>query len=123
MTIQTHTHGRKQWRLALLAVPFAALLGACAQVEDTARDAVSSAATAAAGEVKEQICRVTEDGLVSVQDKELLGGLIGPARTAGVPEDVLAPADRLAESGDSVPEDALSELRGACGQEPEPSST
>jgi hypothetical protein len=123
MTAQTHTARRKRWRLALLAVPFAALLGACAQVEDTARDAVSSAATAAAGEVKEQICSVTEDGLVSAQDKELLGGLIAPARTAGVPEAILAPADRLAESGDAAPGDALSELRGACGQEPEPSAT
>lgn len=123
MTVQTHTPGRKQWRLVLLAVPFAALLGGCAQVEDTARDAVSSAATAAAGEVKEQICKVTEDGLVSARDKELLGGLIDPARTAGVPEEILAPADRLAESGDAVPDDALSELRGACGQEPEPSAT
>jgi hypothetical protein len=123
MTAQIHAPRRNRWCLALLAVPFAALLGACAQVEDTARDAVSSAATAAAGEVKEQICKVTEDGLVSVQDKELLGGLIGPARTAGVPEEILAPADRLAESGDAVPDDALSELRGACGQEPEPTAT
>ncbi|WP_246199574.1 hypothetical protein [Arthrobacter zhaoguopingii] len=123
MTVQTHTRGRKQLRLALLAVPFAALLGACSQVEDTARDAVSSAATAATGEVKEKICSVTEDGLVSVRDKEILGSLIAPARTAGVPEAILAPADRLAESGDAVPDDALSELRGACGQEPEPSAT
>jgi hypothetical protein len=107
----------------LLAAALTVMLGGCAQVEDTARNAASKAATAAAGEVKDQICALTQDGLVSVQDKELLTGLIPPARTAGVPEEVLAPADQIAKAGDSVPEDALGKLRGACGQEPAPSSS
>ncbi|MHA7263299.1 hypothetical protein ACX80W_08885 [Arthrobacter sp. TMN-37] len=123
MSTDTRNHVRRPLRAVLLAVSLTALLGGCAQVEDTARDAVSSAATAAAGEVKEQICAVTEDGLVSARDRELLGALIPPARSAGVPEEVLAPADRLAEAGDSVPDDALTELRGACGQEPAPSAS
>jgi hypothetical protein len=107
----------------LLLATLVLTLGGCAQVEDTARDAVSQAATAAADEVKDQICALTEDGLVSVQDKELLAGLIPAARAAGVPEEVLAPADQIAKAGDDVPGEALGRLRGTCGQEPEPSST
>jgi hypothetical protein len=115
-------------RAAVLLTAFLAVaLSGCAQIEDTARDtardAATRAATAAAGEVKEQICNLTQDGLVSAQDKELLAGLIPAARTAGVPEEVLAPADQLAKAGDAVPEDALGKLRGACAQEPAPSST
>jgi hypothetical protein len=123
MKIDAQTKRMRSGATLLLAASLAATLGGCAQVEDRARDAASKAASAATSEVKDQICTLTEDGLVSVQEKELLTGLIPAARTAGVPEAVLAPADQIAKAGDSVPEDALGKLRGACGQEPAPSSS
>jgi hypothetical protein len=125
MNIDPRTSMMRLRAVLLLAASIAVALGGCARIEDTARDtardAVTRAATAAAGEVKEQICNLTQDGLVSAQDKELLAGLIPAARTAGVPEEVLAPADQIAKAGDAVPEEALGKLRGTCGQEPAPS--
>ncbi len=120
MKIQNYNHRRARLSFALLTVALAVLLGGCAQVEEKARHAVSEVAAAAADEVKEQVCVVTEDGLVSVQDKALLTDLIARARTAGVPPEVLAPADELDEYGDAVTEYGLSELRKECAPEPEP---
>ena len=106
-------------RLAVLsAVPLMLLLSGCSAVEEAAgnaaSDAASKVATAAADEVKRQICGVIEDGLVSVEDKQVLAGLVSAARTAGVPADITTPLGEIAEAGDQVPAESVQALQDAC---------
>ena len=77
-------------RLAALAsATLMIALTGCGQVQDAANKAVSDGAsqvaTAAGSEVKKQACTLVEDGLISIKDKELLGGLVAGAETAGAP--------------------------------------
>ncbi|WP_426989155.1 hypothetical protein [Pseudarthrobacter sp. Y6] len=103
---------------ALSAVPLMLLLSACGSVqevaENTANDAASKVATAASDEVKKQVCTVVEDGLVSVQDKALLGGLVSSADAAGVPAEITTPLGQIAEAGDQVPAESVAALTEAC---------
>lgn len=103
---------------ALSAVPLMLLLSACGSVqeaaESAANDAASKVATAAAGEVRKQVCAVVEDGLISVQDKTLLGGLVAAAGAAGVPAEITTPLGQIAESGDQVPAESVNALKKAC---------
>lgn len=106
-------------RLTLLSVvPALLLLVGCGQVQEAAQNAASSAAsqvaTAAAAEVKGQVCALVKDGLVSIQDKELLGGLVSAADTAGVPADITKPLKEIARAGDQVPAASVTELQKAC---------
>jgi hypothetical protein len=110
-------------KLRLAALSAAALLIAltgCGQVQDAANKAVSDGAsqvaTAAGSEVKRQACTLVEDGLVSVQDKELLGGLVAGAETAGVPAEITTPLRQIADSGDKVPADSVKALQDACAK-------
>lgn len=103
------------------ALPAAALmiiLTGCGQVQEAAEKAVSDGAsqvaTAAAGEVKKQACALVEDGMVSIQDKELLRGLVTGAETAGVSADIIVPLRQIAEAGDQVPAESVKALRDAC---------
>ncbi len=102
----------------LSAATLLLMLTGCGQVQDAANKAVSDGAsqvaTAAGGEVKKQVCTLVEDGLVSVQDKELLGGLVAGAETAGVPSDITTPLRQIAESGDQVPAESVQALKDAC---------
>ena len=75
--------------------------------EKAVSDGASQVATAAAGEVKKQACALVEDGLVSIKDKELLGGLVAGAETAGVPSDITTPLRQIAEAGDQVPAESV----------------
>jgi hypothetical protein len=108
----------KTRRAALSAVPLLLVLAGCASVqqaaESAASDAASKVATAAADEVTKQICAVVQDGLVSVEDKALLGGLVAAARTAGVPSDITTPLDQIAAAGDQVPAESVNALKEAC---------
>ncbi|SDS56860.1 hypothetical protein SAMN04489743_0352 [Pseudarthrobacter equi] len=103
---------------ALSAAPLLLLLAGCGAVEeaatDAANDAASKVATAAADEVNKQICAVVQDGLVSVQDKQVLAGLVSAARTAGVPADITTPLGEIAEAGDQVPAESVHALQDAC---------
>ena len=94
------------------------MLTGCGQVQDAANKAVSdgasAVATAAAGEVTKQACALVEDGLVSIQDKELLGGLVAGAEAAGVPSDITGPLRQIAASGDQVPAESVKALQDAC---------
>ena len=103
---------------ALSAATLLLMLTGCGQVQDTANKAVSdgasAVATAAAGEVKKQACALVEDGLVSVKDKELLGGLVAGAETAGVPSDITTPLKQIAAAGDQAPAESVQALRDAC---------
>ena len=106
-------------RLAVLsAVPLMLLLAGCGAVEEAAgnaaSDAASKVATAAAEEVNRQICAVVQDGLVSVEDKQALGGLVSAARTAGVPAEITTPLGQIAEAGDEVPSESVQALKDAC---------
>lgn len=108
-------------KLRLAALSATALLIAltgCAPVQEAAQKAVSDGAsqvaTAAAGEVKRQVCTLVEDGLVSVQDKELLSGLVAGAETAGVSPDITVPLRQIAGAGDQVPAESVKALRDAC---------
>ena len=106
-------------RFAVLsAAPLLLLLAGCGAVEDAATDAANDAAskvaTAAADEVNKQICAVVQDGLVSVQDKQVLAGLVSAARTAGVPTDITTPLGEIAEAGDQVPAESVQALQDAC---------
>ena len=103
---------------ALAAAPALFLTAGCGAVEDAAtsaaNDAASKVATAAADEVNRQICAVVQDGLVSLEDKQVLAGLVSAARTAGVPEDITTPLGEIAEAGDQVPADSVKALQDAC---------
>src|SRR5918994_693167 len=103
---------------ALSAVPLMLLLAGCGAVEEAvsnaASDAASKVATAAADEVNRQICAVIEDGLVSVEDKQVLAGLVSAARTAGVPTEITTPLGEIAAAGDQVPAGSVQALKGAC---------
>lgn len=103
---------------ALSAVPLMLLLTACGSVqeaaESAANDAASKVATAAADEVRKQVCAVVEDGVVSVEDKALLGGLVSAASAAGVPAELTTPLGEIAKAGDQVPADSVNKLTAAC---------
>lgn len=103
---------------ALSAVPLILLVAGCGAVEEAATnaasDAASKVATAAADEVNRQICTVVQDGLVSVEDKQVLAGLVSAARTAGVPTEITTPLGEIAEAGDQVPEESVQALKDAC---------
>src|SRR5512141_92474 len=105
---------------ALSAAALIVVLTGCGQVQDAAEKAVSDGAsqvaTAAADQVKGQVCALVEDGLVSVKDKELLGGLVAGADTAGVPAEITTPLRQIAESGDQVPSDSVKALQDACAK-------
>ncbi|MEO8284310.1 MAG: hypothetical protein ABI568_13070 [Pseudarthrobacter sp.] len=106
-------------RLATLStVPLLVFIAGCGSVqeaaENAANDAASKVATAATDEVRKQVCTVVEDGLVSIQDKALLDGLVSAADVAGVPADITTPLGEIAEAGDQVPADSVSALEDAC---------
>lgn len=105
--------------LALLSmIPLLVLAAGCGQVQEAAQNAASSAVTevasAAADQVKGQVCAVIQDGLVSVEDKKLLAGLVSGAETAGVPAEITAPMKQIAEAGEEVPAASVTELKKAC---------
>ncbi|MET3919323.1 hypothetical protein [Arthrobacter sp. UYEF20] len=108
----------KRTLTALSAATLLLMLAGCGQVQDAANKAVSDGASqvasAAGSEVKKQACALVEDGLVSVKDKELLGGLVAGAETAGIPSDITTPLRQIAESGDQVPAESVQALRDAC---------
>jgi hypothetical protein len=108
----------KRTSTALSVATLLLMLTSCGQIQDTANKAVSdgasAVATAAAGEVKKQACALVEDGLVSVKDKELLGGLVAGAEAAGVAPDIITPLRQIAASGDQVPAASVQSLQDAC---------
>ena len=99
-------------------IPLFVVLTACSEVEEGARNVASSAvsgvADAAAEEVKGQICALVEDGRVTVQDQQLLAGLVSGAETAGVPTQITEPLNEIAAAGDQIPEESVNELKKAC---------
>lgn len=101
-----------------MLLPATAVLVGCNQLEETAgeiaSDAASQVAGAAADEVRSQVCGLVEDGLVSVEDKELLSGLVTAAETAGVPAEITEPLAEIAAAGDEVPAESVDALREAC---------
>ncbi|MET1087337.1 MAG: hypothetical protein ABWY04_09500 [Arthrobacter sp.] len=105
---------------ALSAAALLIALTGCGQVEEAANKAVSDGASqvasAAGNEVKKQACALVEDGLVSVQDKELLGGLAAGAEAAGVPAEITTPLRQIAAAGDQAPADAVKALQDACAK-------
>ena len=108
-------------RLAILAAAASLIvLSGCGQVQGAAEKAVndgaSQVATAAGGEVKKQACALVEDGLISVKDKELLGGLVAGAETAGAPAEITTPLRQIADSGDQVPTESVKALQDACAK-------
>jgi hypothetical protein len=105
---------------AIAAAAFLLTLTGCGQVQGAAEKAVndgaSQVATAAGGEVKKQACALVEDGLISVKDKELLGGLVAGAETAGAPSEITTPLRQIADSGDQVPTESVKALQDACAK-------
>jgi hypothetical protein len=103
---------------ALSAVPLLLVLTSCGSVQEAAQsaasDAASKVATAAADEVTKQVCAVIQDGLVSAEDKAVLGGLVTAAETSGVPSDITTPLGRIADAGDQVPAESVTALKEAC---------
>lgn len=108
-------------RLVVLpAVPLLLLLlVGCGAVEEAAGNAASEAAskvaTAAADEVTKEICALVQDGLVGVEDKRILAGLVSAASAAGVPTEITTPLNQIAEAGDEVPAESVQALKDACG--------
>lgn len=105
-----------------MLLPATAVLIGCSQIQETAggiaSDAASQVASAAAEEVQSQICGLVEDGVVSAEDKELLGDLVTAAGTAGVPAEITDPLAEIAAAGDQVPAESVSALREACSPSP-----
>jgi hypothetical protein len=106
-------------RLAALSVlPAVLFLVGCGEVEQAAKDAASSAATgvanAAAEQVRTQVCSLVEDGLVSIQDKNVLTGLVSAADSAGLPPAITVPLKEIAAAGDEAPEASVAELKKGC---------
>jgi len=105
---------------ALAAVSLMVMLAGCGQVQQATEKAVSDGAsqvaTAAGSEIKKQACSLVSDGLVSVQDKQALGGLVSGAQAAGVPAEITTPLKQIADSGDQVPADSLKALQDACAK-------
>ncbi|UEL28639.1 hypothetical protein [Pseudarthrobacter sp. L1SW] len=103
---------------ALSAAPLLLLLAGCGAVEEAAgnaaSDAASKVASAGAAEVRRQVCAVVQDGLVSVEDKQALAGLVSAARTAGVPAEITTPLGQIAAAGDEVPGESVQALKDAC---------
>ena len=103
---------------ALSAVPLLLLLAGCGAVEEAAgnaaSDAASKVASAGAAEVNRQICAVVQDGMVSVEDKQVLARLVSVASTAGVPAEITTPLGQIAEAGDQVPAESVQALKDAC---------
>jgi hypothetical protein len=95
-------------------------LSGCGQVQQAAEKAVndgaSQVATAAGAEIKKQACSLVADGLVSVSDKQALGGLVSGAQAAGLPAEITAPLKKIADSGDQVPADSVKTLQDACAK-------
>ena len=113
-------------RPLLVALALATLVAGCGQVQDAATgaasDAASQAATqvgkAAVDQVRQQICSRVQDGQVSAQDKQVLKGLVAAAKAAGVPAEITAPLEQVAQSGDQVPAEAVEALKDACASAP-----
>lgn len=113
-------------RPLLVALSLAALVAGCGQVQDAATgaasDAASQAATqvgkAAVDQVRQQICSRVQDGQVSAQDKQVLAGLVGAAKAAGVPAEITTPLEQVAQSGDQAPAEAVEALKNACASAP-----
>lgn len=106
-------------RLVVLAgIPLIALLAGCAQVEEAATNAASSAAseiaTIAVDEAKRQVCALVEDGMVSAQEQQLLSGLVDAAEAAGLPSEFSVPLRQIADAGDQVPAASVDALAEAC---------
>jgi len=105
---------------ALSAASLMIVLSGCGQVQQAAEKAVndgaSQVATAAGSEIKKQACSLVADGLVSVQDKKALGGLVSGAQGAGVPAEITTPLKQIADSGDQVPAESVQALREACAK-------
>lgn len=101
-----------------MLLPASAILVGCGQIEETAGGIASNAASqvagAAAEEVRSQVCVLVEDGVVSIEDKELLGDLVTAAGTAGVPAEITEPLAEIAAAGDQVPAESANALREAC---------
>ncbi|MFJ5956147.1 hypothetical protein ACIQC5_09330 [Paenarthrobacter sp. NPDC092416] len=108
----------KRHLAALSIIPLMVVLAGCGAVEEAAGNAASEAASkvasAAADEVTKQICAVVQDGLVSVQDKQLLSGLVASAQASGVPAEITTPLGQIAEAGDQVPAESVKALKDAC---------
>ncbi len=105
----------------LAALVLAGGLTACSSVQDAATgaasDAASSAATkvsqAAADEVRQRVCSRVQDGQISAQDRQVLGGLVQAAKAAGLPAEVTGPLGEVSGS-DQPPAQAVDALREAC---------
>ena len=108
----------KRLLAALSAAPLMLMLAGGGAVEEAAgnaaSDAASKVASAAAEEVNRQICAVVQDGLVSVEDRQVLAGLVSAARTAGVPAEITTPLGQIADAGDQVPAESVNALKDAC---------
>ncbi|WP_309082372.1 hypothetical protein [Zhihengliuella sp.] len=106
-------------RSAVLAAAVLLLgLTGCTQVqqatEDAAASAVDSVTESARRDVVARICAPVTDGTLDASDVALLSSLVEPAEAAGVPADLLDPLRRVAEAGDSAPQDLLDEAAAAC---------
>jgi hypothetical protein len=95
-----------------------ALLAGCSRAEEAggsvASSAASRAAQAAADQVRQQVCDQVQDRQLSPRAKQVLGGLLPVAKTAGLPADITTPLEQIAQSGDQTPVQAVDKLREAC---------
>lgn len=108
-------------RFALLAlIPVAFALSSCAQLEESASeiasDAASQFAESTADELRTRACRLVEDGSVSLADQQFLSDLVGSAETAGLPAKFTEPLREIAAAGDDVPRDSIESLQNSCAK-------
>jgi len=110
-------------RIALVVIGSAlAMLAGCSQAEEAARGAAESVATeaaSAAGEaakdaVRQQLCRIAQDGTVSPEEATAIREAADAAERAGVPRDIVDAARAVAESGANAPQEAVRQLQQEC---------
>lgn len=94
------------------------LVAGCSQAKEAAGGVASSAAAkagqAATDEVKRQVCAQVQDRQISAQNKQVLKTLLPVAKSAGLPPEVTAALDQVAQSGDQTPVEAVDALRRVC---------
>jgi hypothetical protein len=107
--------------LAVAGLVLAVPLAGCSQAEEAARGAAESAATqaaSAAGEaakdtIRQQICRIAQDG-ISPEEATAIREAADAAERAGVPQEIVDAARAVAEAGVNAPREAVERLQQEC---------
>ncbi len=80
-------------------------------LESAKASASAKVSEAAGGAVRTQVCNLVKDGAVSDADASALSGLADAAAKAGLPQDVVAAAQKVADAGADATAQQVEELK------------